>query len=295
MLARLLTGISEIEIPKWLNLATVVIDNDEDQSAANIVLKNPVRTGETIYVCEPRRGIPVARNRALEEAERLGSKLLIFIDDDELPDKNWLVELIECWQRTGANLIGGPVYVVHGQGDGGWQKFVAWSLAGRARQKARKTAAAAARGGRYTIVTNNWLCDLDWQRSTGIRFDERYLMTGGSDTVFFRSAIAAGCKVAWCPNAIVYEEFTPDRLSMRYHFWRSAYQSMNHFQIKYPRPRLLTWVTSLASATLRATAGLVLLFVPVMGSASPVSAVRSLGWAAGRTMAMFDRKSRLYE
>ena len=46
----------------------LVIDNDADQTARSVVKRYEDRFDEIHYHCEPRRGIPVARNRALDEA-----------------------------------------------------------------------------------------------------------------------------------------------------------------------------------------------------------------------------------
>ena len=118
---------------------------------------------------------------------------LCFIDDDEYPDRRWLVELVACWRTTGAELIGGPVRVAAPPALAtSWQRLVNASLAARARRKERDAAADAARGRCRTIVTNNFLCDLRFAERHGLRFDETLLVTGGSDTDFFRRAVRGG-------------------------------------------------------------------------------------------------------
>jgi succinoglycan biosynthesis protein ExoM len=295
-LGKLLSEYASMCRPEHVKLKLLVIDNDENGSAEQIVNSWRNRIGEVRYVVEKRRGIPVARNRAIDEATSLCAGALCFIDDDEYPDKRWIVNLAECWRKTGAQLVGGPVVVAPAPaGASGWQKMINASLASRQLRKNRAVVKATIEGARYTIVTNNWLCDLKWLTRSGIRFNESLLVTGGSDTEFFRNARAIQCVTAWCPHAIVFETMGLERLSLAYQFRRGAYQSMTNFRIKTPNPKATIILSTMLTAVLRAVLGLLLLVVPVFGRASPVMAVRSLGWAVGRTMAVFGRHSKLYE
>jgi ATP-binding cassette, subfamily B, bacterial MsbA len=294
-LATLLAAFAEIEQPADAAVTLLIVDNDAAASARTTVEAWLPRIPGLAYVVEPRAGIPVARNRALDEARAAGADALCFLDDDEYPDRRWLVELVACWQATDAELIGGPVRVAAPPALAtGWQRLVNASLAARARRKERDAAHDAARGRCRTIVTNNFLCDLRFAAHHGLRFDETLLVSGGSDTDFFRRAVAAGCRTAWCPRAIVHEIVETDRLSLRYQFRRGAFQSLNHFHMK--RRPLTPWLAlvTLATAALRGVLGVMLLVVPVYGAGSLVMAVRSLGWAAGRVAALRGARSTLY-
>jgi hypothetical protein len=179
-------------------------------------------------------------------------------------------------------------------GIGVWPSFLTQSLAGRAKRKYRATALAAAKGRRFTVVTNNWLCDLRWLVREDIRFDEQMLLSGGSDTMFHRKAKAAGCITAWCPEAIVHETMPPERLTLRYQFHRAASQSINHFRMKNSRISAITASITVINLVIRSVLGGILLIVPIYGWASPVIAVRSLGWSYGRLMALHGAQSKLY-
>lgn len=295
-LGKLLEAYASMSKPKNASLQLLVIDNDQQKSAESIVDRWRERIEGLLYVVENRRGIPVARNRAIDEAMVQQADALCFIDDDERPDSGWIVNLLECWKKTGANLLGGPVVVAPPpEGATAWQRMINASLASRQQRKNRGVEKAVAANGRYTIVTNNWLCDLKWLAKSGVRFDESLLVTGGSDTAFFRAARTADCVTAWCPGAVVFETMGLERLSMTYQFKRGAYQSLTNFRIKYPRVDAKMIVPTVLLACLRAVLGALLLVIPIFGRASPVMAVRSIGWAAGRMMAVFGRHSKLYQ
>ncbi len=296
LLDRLLDSYSAMEKPDAVRQMLIIIDNDPMASARQTVEARQSTLGEVKYIVESRRGIPVARNRALDEALALGADAMCFIDDDEYPHPEWLTRLAGCWQKTGAHLVGGPVEVVAAPGNANrWQRAINTSLASRMRRKNRMTARREATGGRYTIVTNNWLCDLDWQRRTGVRFDETMLITGGSDTAFFRAARVAGAKLAWCSNAVVYETMELERLSLTYQFMRGAAQSNTHFVMKHPHVSPALAVISLPFYGVRFMLAVLLTVIPIFGAASPVMAVRSMGWSVGRIQALLGQRSTLYK
>lgn len=296
LLDKLLEAYAAMERPSNARVIFIVVDNDAEGSAKATVDARRSAIGEVHYVVETRRGIPVARNRALDEALQLGGDAMCFIDDDEFPDPKWLVRLVECWRTTGAELIGGPVNVADPPTSATlWQRLVNSSLAARMVRKNRITAQRAAAGGRYTVVTNNWLCDLNWQRQAGVRFEEKMLVSGGSDTAFFHAALTAGAEPCWAPDAVVYETMLADRLSLAYQFFRGASQSNTHFRMKRHKVRAPFAVMTLCLAAVRFLLAILLFAIPVYGVASLVIATRSLGWSVGRVWALFGSQSRLYQ
>jgi len=61
-----------------------------------------------------------------------------------------------------------------------------------------------ATGSAVTVAaTNNLLLDVRSLREAGIRFDERLGLSGGSDTLFSRSLVAAAGPLVWCDEAVV--------------------------------------------------------------------------------------------
>jgi succinoglycan biosynthesis protein ExoM len=295
-LRQLLVALAALRRPAASDVSFVIIDNDPAASAREIVTAAQAAALPVQYCHEQRRGIPVARNAALREARALGADLMCFIDDDEVPDANWLERLVERWRETGAQLIGGPVEVLPPPaGASPWQRFINAGLAARMVRKNRRTAEAAETGKRrFTVVTNNWLGELAWFAKRDITFDEDLLTTGGEDTMFHREAKRAGASTAWAANAVVREAMPLSRLTLRYQLKRGAMQSMQNFRLSAPRltPRVVAEVAVMVP--LRLLTGLLLLVIPIYGIASPVIAVRSIGWAMGRVAAVFGLRSSLY-
>jgi len=81
-------------------------DNDRDQSAKDTVGEF-ARTSlvEVVYCTETEQNISLARNKALEFAK---GDLIAWIDDDEFPNKDWLLILFKTLQKFGSDGVLGP-------------------------------------------------------------------------------------------------------------------------------------------------------------------------------------------
>ena len=90
-------------------VTVVVIDNDVAESARATVERAAVRARWPLcYGVEPRRGISYARNRGVVAVGQT-CDFLVFVDDDELPRRNWLDELLFVQARENADVVAGPV------------------------------------------------------------------------------------------------------------------------------------------------------------------------------------------
>jgi glycosyltransferase involved in cell wall biosynthesis len=79
----------------------IVIDNcPSDNSTENLVSEFP----QVRYVLEPKKGLDVARNRALLEAK---NEIVAFIDDDAIPDPNWLRALTVNFKNSNVLCVTG--------------------------------------------------------------------------------------------------------------------------------------------------------------------------------------------
>src|SRR2546428_14176944 len=88
-------------------VTVVVIDNDVAESAREIVERAAVRARWPLcYGVEPRRGISYARNCGVTAVAQ-ECDFVVFVDDDELPRRNWLDGLLVVPGRGGAHVVAG--------------------------------------------------------------------------------------------------------------------------------------------------------------------------------------------
>lgn len=205
-LARLLDGLSALRTGQ-IEPLVVIVDND------------PARTGEaqvaewaasgawpTRYACQPRPGIASARNMALETAITAldgararsphGSleEWVAFIDDDEAPREDWLINLVNAAQRFQADVVTGPVEAAFESPPPEWIE--------RGRFFERRRYATGER--RPYAFTNNVLMRAELPRG-GLRFDTRFVLNVGEDRHFFQLAAERGARIVWCDEAVVTE------------------------------------------------------------------------------------------
>src|SRR4051812_14376856 len=103
-LQKTLAALAKIMCPKDTELQLLIVDNDADRSAKS-VFDSAVFTGEKHYVAQPLLGRGYARNTALDAA--LDSDYLVFIDDDIIPEVNWLKALYDTALNYQAAMVQG--------------------------------------------------------------------------------------------------------------------------------------------------------------------------------------------
>ncbi|WP_374311558.1 glycosyltransferase family 2 protein [Microbacterium sp.] len=174
----------------------LVIDNDPLASARNVA----EAFGAT-YCVEPQPGIAAVRNRAIDEAS--DADAVIFIDDDEVPEDSWLRNLLRAHAETGVHAVAGRVVTRFPDDVEEWVRASgAFIRPVRADRQAMTEAA-----------TNNLLLDLALIRPLGLRFDERFGLTGGSDSMYTRLLVSRGGVIRWAQDAVVVEQEEASRFT----------------------------------------------------------------------------------
>jgi len=179
-----------------VNVRILVIDNDYEPTAQNIVTEFRSRTDIHVdYKHVAGQNISVARNAGLDAAT---TPWLVFVDDDEYASTNWLVELVA--NRDGANAVFGPCEAIYSEGTPNWIRQGDYH-SNRITERDRIT----------TGYTSNVLIDMGFVRRHGLRFDPALGRTGGEDTMFFHAMYRKGGVLRYASRAIVYESVVPSR------------------------------------------------------------------------------------
>lgn len=229
----LLKKIKILNVKEGYLVNVLIIDNDENKSAWAIYNMHKKSFPFPIYyVLEKRRGISYARNSALKHSI-YRSDFIIFIDDDEYPEKEWLNNLLETQKKYNADIVTGPVLSVFEEKPPTWIEQGGFFNRRRFKTGTRVEYVAT---GNVLIKTSILL------EQNGYFFDNRYALSGGEDTHFFMRLKKQGYSMYWCDEAIVYEKIPKSRVNIKWLVQRSFRlgNTIAFCEIElYPRKKLL--------------------------------------------------------
>lgn len=187
-------------------LELVIVDNDVVPSAQPVAQALAVEAPFPVrYVHEPAPGVANARNAILAAAE---GELIAFIDDDEEATAGWLAALVETQARYGADAVFGAVRARTPDGVKEHRLYLEQFFS-------REGPAQAG------VIAHYYGCGDSLIRRAALPhptrpFDLSRNQIGGEDDYLFEAMKRAGARFAWSPQALVFEDPTPERLTLRY-------------------------------------------------------------------------------
>lgn len=173
----------------------IVIDDGSTDETRHIVEKIASFCRVPIkYLQEKGKGYTHAMNRGVTESQ---GKWLVFFDDDELADTNWLKELYTVAVNEHVQVVGGSVVLLMSESGIQLSKLGPFCR--------------ALYGEHPTPGGGNLLVARTVFDSIGV-FDEMFL-TGGCDSDLLIRAQDAGFNIGWAPKAVIRHVISPDRLT----------------------------------------------------------------------------------
>jgi glycosyltransferase involved in cell wall biosynthesis len=213
LLERLLAELAKQQTDGLFTFTCVVVDNDASASAQPVIERlRPTFSVSILYAQEPARNIALARNLAISLVD---GEFLAFIDDDEVPAKDWLMQLWRALHLYQSDAVLGPVRPYFDV------QPPAWVVRSRICERPSQTTGSTLHW-RQTR-TGNVLMRFSLVVEDGIWFNPEYA-TGGEDVDFFRRAASAGKTFVWCEEGLVYELVPKARLHRRYYLKRALLQ-----------------------------------------------------------------------
>lgn len=171
-----------------------VADNDRSCSAAEVVSSFRLSSHiEISYCVEPEQNIALARNRVVARAK---GDFLAFIDDDEFPAEDWLLNLFETCLKYGVDGVLGPV-IPHFE-----HEPPRWVIRGKFND--RPVHQTGFNIGWQEGRTGNLLFKREILRGMEPVFLPEF-GGGGEDRNFFQRVIKRGHRFVWCNEAVAYE------------------------------------------------------------------------------------------
>lgn len=220
-LKRCLAGFVAMQPAAGVTWRLVLVSNGTLAVPAGVAALAVQQSMPVTVLHESMASIPRARNRAITDALAQGSDYLAFVDDDAVPDSDWLLRITEAIRRTGADAVTGPQLPVFPEDSPARLRRAAVF---QAREFPRDEPCRWA-------ASNNVMFSLAFVERKGLRFDETFA-TGGSDKAFFLRFAAAGGVIRWEPEAIVREPVVRGRLSLRWAVARSWRMGTTGFRIE---------------------------------------------------------------
>ncbi|MFQ3615819.1 MAG: glycosyltransferase family 2 protein [Cyanobacteriota bacterium] len=273
-LKRLLEGLSKLEFAQLQpKVHVVVVDNDQSGQALHFCnqLASDYPWGLTACI-EPQRGISYARNRAIAIAPP-DTDFIAFIDDDEVPEPNWLEQLLLTQIQHQADVVHGPV-LPHFQPDA-----PLWAIRGRFFEPRRYPTGHLLEA----AYTNNVLLRAALVQNQKNIFQERFALMGGEDSYFFRCLHQSGKKLVWANEAIVYEWIPNSRTTVRWILQR-GYRSCLSYSIweKEAKPSIQVRLLSSAKALTQMMYGLMTIPLGLIQKQLAIASLLRIFRGAGR-------------
>lgn len=209
LLDRLLKTIQGQRTDGLFTYSLLIVDNDREQSAREMVTSYSKLTEVPIeYYCEPIKNIALARNKAVENAK---GDYLAFIDDDEVPVDDWLINLLKTCHKYKADGVLGPVKPKFALKPPGWVI------------RAKLFERPSYETGRVLHWQNTRTGNVLFKRSifekSGNIFNPEFKHSEDQD--LFRRMSEKGYVFIWCDEAVVYEVQTSDRFKKSYFIKRA--------------------------------------------------------------------------
>jgi len=203
MLQACLESLDNLIEPDNTEMSVVVVENDpEPHFVGDTAAKVKDRLSLPVFFHhEKRKGIPFARNTALEAALALRPDWIALIDDDERAEQDWIENLLKACHEHKAEVGNGPVRRIYEKPAPHWWKSQLL--------KPRPTGTVITEAPTNNVILSARIVSED---GLGLRFDER-LTFGSEDIDFFRRTHASGAKMIWVDAAIVEEDIPASRVT----------------------------------------------------------------------------------
>lgn len=207
-LQRLLDGLAALETN---HAVTVIVADDDPTGLAGHSVANAARNGGyrwpiKVFAVEM-PGLSEARNALVRAAMDLVPDFVAMIDDDEVPEPGWLDALVATHEKTGAELVSGPVLPAFEQEPPRWMmdgRFFEYHMdADGSVPMLLGTGNLLASRRVFDAIADPW-------------FDPHFSRTGGEDDDFFVRAKAAGFGFAWSASARVAETIPAVRANRKW-------------------------------------------------------------------------------
>ncbi|MCL7997635.1 glycosyltransferase [Brucella sp. 21LCYQ03] len=300
MLCNLFSSLASIQKPNNANVSFLIVENNISPTLCESIkdFRLLMPDSHIDYIVESVLGISSARNRALNHAIEHDFDFLVYVDDDEFVESDWLVKLLAERDRLDLDIVGSPVRPRPFDENLTILQRLVWSGIERSGYKSERKCqqkCATGRGDSIKVATGSWMGRLDFFRKNNLRFDSHFGLTGGEDWNLWAKAKSLGAKTGWACDAIVYETVPSSRLTLSYHYRRNRDHNITEFGARYrenPNKTLKKLPVKIAGRAVKFLGAS--LSIPFRGGHGLVSSATALGGLVGLIQGCFGKNSMHY-
>ncbi|MFN3750054.1 MAG: glycosyltransferase [Thiobacillus sp.] len=209
-----LAALARLETLPARTWEVVVVDNNSRDHTKQVVQAAQQDWPRLRYVFEPAQGLSHARNRGIAEA---AGEVILFTDDDVLPEPDWLETTLAGLEKYGADACGGYIAPIWETPPPEWltERFYGFLAVRTDRTDdyilsvTDQTPFGANMAFRKKIFAQVGLFDTSRGRKGKV-------LASGEDSEMFERILAAGLKVAFLGNSRVHHKVESFRLTKRY-------------------------------------------------------------------------------
>lgn len=214
LLQELLESLQTIELdgldPRQVRL--LVVDNNPTGSVRAMCGPYSDRLPIGLDVAEePQRGISFARNKAVSVALNDGADFVAFIDDDDMPEPDWLLRLVEKQRDTDADIV-----------FGGWRPMGNVDMPAWLKQTRSFQSHVPRSRNAYGLPKYVGTCNVLFRRGVlerlgadGPVFDPDFALIGGGDKDLFIRASKSGSNLVLADRSIINKREEEDRQTIK--------------------------------------------------------------------------------
>jgi glycosyltransferase involved in cell wall biosynthesis len=223
-LGALLSRLEQQQTNDRFTYSIIVADNDAGQTSHQVVSAFAGRSTIAItYSCEARQNISLARNEVLRHAT---GEFVAFIDDDELPEIDWLATMLQACEMYAASGVLGPVRP-HFE-----EPPPRWVIDGRFCERPEYATGHVMDW--PDCKTGNVLLRRSILAGLPEVFDPIF-GSGSEDQDFFRRMMGSGHVFVWCNEGAVYETVPKERCKRTYMLRRAMLRGRNSLNVPVGR------------------------------------------------------------
>ena len=281
-LKRLLESIECMLVPENTEMKIVIIENDTGNYTEDFV-KTFSNTSkfEVYYYLENMQGLAFARNRSVKEAGNCD--FCCFLDDDQIVDTNWLVELLKCQAEFNADGVWGLCPPIFSQKV---PSYIKYFHEPRSFQYGDLVEDAGTGG---LLIRKSILDNIIGP------FDLKLNFTGGEDYHLTKMIVKNGGSIRFNPKAIAYELVPNSRTTILFALKRTFRKAnAGYFINSFSEPDF-SKNRALPRLFLRFFYGLIILLpFLIFAKKNKLKGLLKLVSAGGGVLGLYGKKNRFY-